>query len=119
MKNLQKDQHVYFRGEKRKEEEKKLVCFVSRISSPRKFLLSGQSNDGLYVLSESSVMPIPQAFWSLCLSATVDLWHRCLGHPSPSILNLLVSNNKIACTSRCFLAHCQAYPLGKSSCLSL
>jgi hypothetical protein len=50
MKNLQKDQHVYFRGEKRKEEEKKLVCFVSRISSPRKFLLSGQSNDGLYVL---------------------------------------------------------------------
>ncbi|XP_024438873.1 uncharacterized protein LOC127904180 [Populus trichocarpa] len=88
MKNLQKDQHVYFRGEKRKEEEKKLVCFVSRISSPRKFLLSGQSNDGLYVLSESSVMPIPQAFWSLCLSATVDLWHRCLGHPSPRILNL-------------------------------
>jgi len=42
-----------------------------------------------------------------------------LGHPTPRILNLLVSNNKIVCTSRCSLAQCQAYPLDKSSRLSL
>ena len=28
-------------------------------------LLSGQSNDGLYVLFESSATTIPQAYWSL------------------------------------------------------
>jgi len=85
----------------------------------KKVLLSGQSHDGLYVLSEYSATLVPQAFWSPCISATADLWHRHLGHPTPCILNLLVSENKIVCTSRCSLTQCQACPLGKSSCLSL
>ena len=63
-------------------------------------LLSGQSNDGLYVLSESSATTIPQAYWSPCISATTDLWHHRLGHPMSRIFNLLVSKNKIMCTSR-------------------
>jgi len=42
-----------------------------------------------------------------------------LGHPTPRIFNLLVSDNKIVCTSRRSLTHCQACPLGKSSRLSL
>jgi hypothetical protein len=37
-----------------------------------------------------------------------------LGHPTPCILNLLVSSNKIVCTSRRSLTQCQACPLGKS-----
>jgi hypothetical protein len=57
-------------------------------------------------------MLIPQAFWSPCISTTVDLWHRRLGHPTPHILNLLVFDNKIICTSRRSLAQCQACPLG-------
>jgi len=66
----------------------------------KEVLLSGQSNDGLYVLSESSSTSIPQAFWSPCIFATDDMWHHCLGHPTPCILNLLVSGNKIVCASR-------------------
>jgi hypothetical protein len=42
-----------------------------------------------------------------------------LGHPTSSIFNLLVSKNKIMCTSKCFLVQCQACPLGKSLRLSL
>jgi len=64
-------------------------------------------------------MSIPQAFWSPCISATADLWHRHLGHSTPRILNLLVSGNKIICISRRSLTQCQACLLGKSSCLSL
>ena len=82
-------------------------------------LLFGQSNDGLYVLSKSSTTSIPKTYWSPCVSATVDLWHRRLGHPTSCIFNLLVFKNKIACTSRCSLVQCQACPLGKSSRLSL
>ena len=85
----------------------------------KEVLLSDQSHDGLYVLSESSAMSVPQAFWSPCISATTDLWHRRLGHPTPRIFNLLVSDNKIVCTSRRSLTQCQACPLGKSSRLSL
>jgi len=85
----------------------------------KEVLLSGQINDGLYVLSESFVTSIPQAFWSPCISTTADLWHRHLGHPTPHILNLLIFSNKIVCTSRSSLAQCQACPLGKSSRLSL
>jgi len=47
------------------------------------------------------------------------MWHRRLGHPTPHILDLLVSNNKIICTSRRSFAQCQACPLGKLLCLSL
>jgi hypothetical protein len=85
----------------------------------KEVLLSVQSNDGLYVLSESSATSVPQAFWSPCISATADLWHCRLGHPTPRIFDLLVSSNKIVCTSRPSLAQCQACPLGKSLHLSL
>ena len=82
-------------------------------------LLSGQSNDGLYVLSKSSTTTILQVYWSPCVSITVDPWHCRLGYPTSRIFNLLVSKNKIICTFRRSLVQCQAYSLGKSSCLSL
>jgi histone deacetylase 1/2 len=64
-------------------------------------------------------MLVPQAFWSPCISTTANLWHCRLVHPTPCILDMLVSSNKIICTSRCSLAQCQACSLGKSSSLSL
>jgi len=95
-----RDNHVYF--------ECYTSVFYVKDLITKEVLLSGQSNDGLYDLSKSYVASIPQAFWSPCISATVDLWHRRLGH----ILNLLFFDNKIICTSRCSLAQCQACPLG-------
>jgi len=56
-------------------------------------------------MSESSTMSIPQAYWSPCISATIDMWHRQLSHHTSCVFNFLASKNKIAC------------PLGKSSCL--
>ena len=108
---LYRDNHVYF--------EFYASMFYVKDLITKEFLLSGQSIDGLYVLSVSSVMSVPQAFWSPYISATADLWHRRLGHPTPRILYLLVSNNKVICTSRRSLAQCQACPLGKSLRLSL
>ena len=106
-----RDNHVYF-------EFHDSVFYVKDLVT-KEVLLSGRSHDGLYVLSESSATSVPQAFWSPCMSATADLWHRRLGHPTPRILNLLVSDNKIICTSRRTFTQCQACPLGKSSRLSL
>jgi histone deacetylase 1/2 len=106
-----RDNHVYF--------EFHASMFYVKDLVTNEVLLSGQSHDGLYVLCESSAMSVPQAFWSPCISVTADLWHRRLGHPTPHILNLLVSENKIVCTSRRSLTQCQACPLGKSSRLSL
>jgi histone deacetylase 1/2 len=106
-----RDNHVYF--------EFHASMFYVKDLVTKEVLLSGQSHDGLYVLSESSATSVPQAFWSPCIFATADLWHRRLGHPTPRIFNLLVSGNKIVCTSRRSLTQCQACPLGKSSRLSL
>jgi histone deacetylase 1/2 len=106
-----RDNHIYF--------EFHASMFYVKDLVTKEVLLSGQSHDGLYVLSESSATSVPQAFWSPCISAIADLWHRRLGHPTPRIFNLLVSGNKIVYTSRCSLTQCQACPLGKSSSLSL
>ena len=106
-----RDNHVYF--------EFHAFMFYVKDLVAKEVLLFGQSNDGFYVISESFTTSVPQAFWSPCISATADLWYRSLGHPTPRILNLLVFNNKIVCTSRRSLTQCQACPLCKSSRLSL
>ena len=85
----------------------------------KEVLLSGQSSDGLYVLSASSATRVPQAFLSTSVSSTAEVWHRRLGHPSSRILGSLVSNDQIACNSRTFNFNCSSCPLGKASRLSL
>jgi hypothetical protein len=82
-------------------------------------LLSDQSKDGLYALTKSSVTLVPQAYWSPCTSASADLWHRRLGHPTSRIFQLLISKNKIICNNKRLNFQCQSCPLGKSSRLSL
>jgi hypothetical protein len=106
-----RDNHVYF--------EFHASMFYVKDLVTKEVLLFCQSHDGLYILSESSATSVPQAFWSPCIFATADLWYIRLGHPTPHILNLLVSGNKIICTSRRSRTQCQACPLGKSSRLSL
>ena len=85
----------------------------------KKALLSDRSRDGLYVLSELSTTSLPQAFSSTCLSSSIDVWYRRLGHPSPHILHLLVKNKKVSWTSTQFNFNYPACPLGKSSRLTL
>jgi len=111
VKRFCRDNHVYFKFH--------ASMFYVKDLITKEVLLSGQNNDGLYIIFESSAMSIPQVFWSPCISAIADLWHLCLDHLTPRILNFLVSNNKLICTFRCSLAQCQACPLGKSLRLSL
>ena len=106
-----RDNNVYF--------EFHTSMFYVKNLNTKAVLLSSQSNDGLYVLSKSSATTIPQAYWSPCVSVTADLWHHRLGHPTSCIFNLLVSKNKIMCTSRRSLVQCLACLFGKSSRLSL
>jgi hypothetical protein len=63
-------------------------------------LLSSKSKDGLYVFFKSSIMSIPQVYWSPCVSTSIDLWHCRLSHPTSLFLifkyqkiKLLVSLN--------------------------
>jgi hypothetical protein len=48
------------------------VFYVKDIIT-KKVLLSSQSNDGLYVLFESSATSIPQDYWSSCIFTTTDM----------------------------------------------
>jgi len=48
------------------------VFYIKDVNT-KALILSGQSKDGLYVLSESSAMLISQVYWSLCISTSVDL----------------------------------------------
>jgi hypothetical protein len=70
-------------------------------------------------LFNSFATSIPQAYWSLCISAYADIFHCWLCHPTSCVFNFIVSNNKLACNSRCSLFQCQACLLAKLSCLSL
>ena len=105
----------------------KIMSFLNFFSSvfyvkdliTKEVLLSGQSKDGIYVLSESSTTFTPQAFLSTSLPTSADIWHRRLGHLNSLILSLLASNKKVVCTSHHLNFQCQACPLGKSSRLSL
>jgi histone deacetylase 1/2 len=97
------------------------LFYVKDLHTNEVVLLSGQSKDGLYTLSRfrSSIPSVPQAYWSPCISAFADLWHRRLGHPTSRIFQFLVSKNKIICNNKRLNFQCQSCPLGKSSCLSL
>jgi hypothetical protein len=71
--NFYLDNNVYF-------EFHPFVFYVKDLNT-NEVLLSGQSIDGLYALSRSSVMSVPQAYWSPCIFASANLWHCQLGHP--------------------------------------
>jgi hypothetical protein len=62
---LYRDNNVYF-------DFYASVFYVKDLTT-KVVLFSGQSNDGLYVLSKSSATTIPQAYWSPCIFATADL----------------------------------------------
>ena len=103
-----RDNHVYF-------EFHAFMFYVKDLITKEVHLFS-QSNDVHFrVFCHVNSL----SFRSHCIFATVDLWHRRLSHPTPRILNFLVSSNKITYTSRCSLTQCQACQLGKSSRLSL
>jgi histone deacetylase 1/2 len=73
------DNNVYF-------EFHPFLFYVKDLNT-NEVLLSGQSKDGLYTLFRfrSSIPSIPQAYWSPCISASANLWHRRLGHPTSHI----------------------------------
>ena len=85
----------------------------------KEVLLFGWSGDGLYILFASSATSLPQVFSSTCLFTSIDVWHCQLGHPSPCILNFLVSTKHVSCTLKQFNFNCPACLLGKSSYLTL
>jgi len=60
------------------------VFYVKDLNT-HEVLLLGQSKDGLYVLTKSFITSVPQAYWSPCTFAFVDLWHCRLGHPTSCI----------------------------------
>ena len=73
------DNNVYF-------EFHPFVFYVKDLNT-NEFLLSSQSQDGLYTLSRSFVTLVPLAYWPPCISASVNLWHRRLGHPTSCIFH--------------------------------
>jgi histone deacetylase 1/2 len=88
------DNNIYF-------EFHPFVFYVKDINT-NEVLLSGQSKDGLYALTRSFVTSVLQAYWSPCIYAFADLWHRHLGHLTSRICQLLVLKNKIIYNNKHF-----------------
>jgi hypothetical protein len=70
--------------------EFQLFLFYIKDLNTKAILFSGQSKDGLYILFESFAISIHQVYWSSYVSASVDLCHRQLGHPTSYFFNFLV-----------------------------
>jgi hypothetical protein len=104
------DNNVYF-------EFHPFVFYVKDLNT-NEVLLSSQSQDGLYTLSRSFITLVPLAYWPPCISASANLWHRRLGHPTSRVFQLLVLKNKIIYNKHLNL-QCQNCRLEKSLCLSL
>ena len=81
-------------------------------------LLSGQSKDGLYCSTKSSIASVSQAYRSPYTSASTSLCHHGLGYPTSRIFQLLVLKN-IICNNKLLNFQYQSCPLEKLSCLSL
>ena len=75
------------------------VFYVKDLKT-KEVLLSNQSKYGLYVLSESSAIFLPQAFLSASLSTYADVWHQRLNHLGSRVLSFLALNKKVTCMSR-------------------
>jgi len=105
------DNNVYF-------EFHPFVFYVKDLNT-NEVLLSSQSQDGLYTLSRSFITLVPLAYWPPCISASANLWHRRLGHPTSRVFQLLVLINKIIYNNKHLNLQCQNCQLEKSLCLSL
>ncbi|KAM2157872.1 hypothetical protein ACFX1X_041870 [Malus domestica] len=93
----------------------------NRISG--KILLRGPVIDGFYPLQSSSNSSLSSPSALLSVKASVNVWHRCLGHPSSSILRRVISTNKLALQGKstidffcsdCALAKNHKLPFGVS-----
>lgn len=64
-------------------------------------LLHGRSHHGLYPVPCSSLRSLQSRHHGLAsVTASSDLWHKLLGHPSSSIVESIVRSNKIVCAPR-------------------
>lgn len=73
--------------------------FLIKDQATRKTLLRGRSHNGLYPVPISSSPPDHAALSSVTArAASVHLWHYRLGHPSSSIVQSVISSNKLAST---------------------
>jgi hypothetical protein len=75
--------------------------FCVKDQATQRVLFHGRNHNGLY--------PVPCPVLSSCSSshaalssvtASVDLWHHRLGHPSSSIIESIVRSNNLACAPR-------------------
>jgi hypothetical protein len=70
--------------------------FYLKDQATRKVLLRARSRGGLYPVSGYSSSSNRRALSGVKIPS--DLWHRRLGHPSSSVIESVISKNKLACT---------------------
>jgi hypothetical protein len=87
-----------------------LSFFCIKDQATRRILLRGRSHHGLYP------MPCPVSFSSLpshgalsSVTASADLWHYRLGHPSSSVIESVIRSNKLACAPSRSSSVCDPY----------
>jgi hypothetical protein len=72
--------------------------FYVKDQATQRILLRGRSHHGLYLvpcLVSSASLPSHAALSSI--TASGDLWHYWLGHPSSSVIVSVIRSNKLAC----------------------
>ena len=93
--------------------------FLVKDKATRRTLLRGRSKDGLYPLPFGRATSPSARHASSSVRITSSQWHQRLGHPSNNVVNSIVSNNDLECsTSHNSTLVCDACQRGKSRQLS-
>jgi hypothetical protein len=79
----------------------------------RKTLLGGRCKGGLYHLSPSDAAQLKQALISRSFPSRAQ-WHARLGHPSPQVVQSILSLNNILCPQESTRFICNACQVAKS-----
>jgi hypothetical protein len=85
--------------------------FSIKDRQPRKSLLDGRCELGLYPIKAQDLLALKRAL--VARSISYSQWHACLGHPSPQVVRSILHLNKIPCPRESVSLVCDACQLAK------
>jgi histone deacetylase 1/2 len=88
--------------------------FLVKDKATKKILLHGRSHGGLYPIPLSRASPAPRRQASSSVKTTSSHWHHRLGHPTNNVVQTIVSQNNLVCSSNTQTSICDACQRAKS-----
>ena len=77
-------------------------------------LAQGLNKDGVYEFPQSAPLLQPPALASVGIKTTSSIWHQRLGHPSSAVLQQVLRNSSLPCSSSLNFSSCNSCNCNKS-----